>query len=110
MKINYVSVKKTDKIVDIDPLEISVTISLSKVKEYYLTPLQAILLGIMQKYGKNYEWVSIPDSINGCFMHFEGGRDIDSALNSLIEKRLIVEGDLIFPFESECRVFRLNEN
>jgi hypothetical protein len=109
MKINYQPVKKTDKMVELDPLEISVTIALSKVKEYYLTPLQAILLGIVQKYGKNNEWVSIPDSINGCFMHFEGSHDIDSALNALIEKRLIVEGDLMFPFEGECRLFRLNE-
>ena len=109
MKINYAFVKKTDKIVDIDPLEISVTIALSKVKEYYLTPLQAILFGIVQKYGQNNEWVSIPASINRCFMHFEGNREINGALDALIEKRLIVEGDLLFPFEDSHRMFRLAE-
>ena len=65
MKINYVSVKETDKIVKIDPIDVSVNIALAKVQEYYLTPLQAILFGIVQKYGKNNEWVSIPASING---------------------------------------------
>ena len=109
MKINYQHVDDSDKIVKIEPIDVSVNIELAKVQECYLTPLQAILFGIVQKYGWNYEWVSIPDSINGCFMHFEGGHDIDAAFDSLVEKRLIVEGDLMFPFEGEHRMFRLAE-
>lgn len=107
MKINYQPVNKQDKIVNIEPIEISVNIKLVKVQEYYLTPLQAILFGIVQKYGSNNEWVSIPSSINGCFMHFESGRDINDALDALIEKRLIVEGDYLFPFSYSERVFKL---
>jgi hypothetical protein len=107
MKINYATVKETDKMVNIEPLDVSVNIALSGVKEYYLTPLQAILFGIVRKYGKDNEWVSIPESINGCFMHFEGGRDINAALDALIEKRLIIEGNYLFPFDDAHRVFRL---
>ena len=107
MKINYQPVNEHDKIVNIEPIEISVNIELAKVQEYYLTPLQAILFGIVQKYGSNNEWVSIPISINRCFMHFEGGHAINDALDALIEKRLIVEGDFLFPFDDAHRVFRL---
>ena len=107
MKINYQPVNKQDKIVNIEPTEISVNIELAKVQEYYLTPLQAILFGIVQKYGSNNEWVSIPSSINGCFMHFGSGRDINSAIDALIEKRLIVEGDYLFPFDASATMFKL---
>lgn len=107
MKINYYPVNKNDKIVNIEPVDISVKIDLVTVKVYYLTPLQAILFGIVQKYGSNNEWVSIPSSINGCFRHFESGRDINDALDALIEKRLIVEGDYLFPFDDSARVFKL---
>ncbi len=107
MKINYQPVSKQDKIVNIVPIDVSVKIELAEMQKYYLTPLQAILFGIIQKYGNNNEWVSIPGSINGCFMHFESGRDINDALDALIEKRLIVEGDYLFPFGDSERVFKL---
>lgn len=109
MKINYQHVDDNDKIVKIEPIDVSVNIELAKIQECYLTPLQAILFGIVQKYGKNNEWVSIPASINLCFMHFEGNRDINGAFDALIEKRLIVEGDYLFPFEDSHRMFRLAE-
>lgn len=109
MKINFQPVNDNDKIVKIEPVDVSVNIELAKVEEYYLTPLQAILFGIVQKYGKNNEWVSIPATINLCFMHFEGNREINGAFDALIEKRLIVEGDIMFPFEDSHRMFRLAE-
>lgn len=107
MKINYQPVSDNDGIVKIEPIEISVTIELEKMKEYYLTPLQAILFAIIQEYSDSNKWVSIPSSINSCFMHFESGRDINDALDALIEKRLIVEGDYLFPFDDTPRVFKL---
>ena len=107
MKINYVSIKKDDKMITIDPINISVNIELSKVKEYYLTPLQAILFGIVQKFDTDNNWVVIPSSINGCFMHLDGGHEINAAFDMLIEKRLLIEGDYLFPFDDSCRVFKL---
>ena len=107
MKINYASVKKTDKIVTIEPINVCVNIELSKVKKYYLTPLQAILFGIVQKFGTENSWVEIPSSINGCFMHFEGGHAINEALDKLVEKRLIIEAEYFCPIDTYNRVFKL---
>ena len=105
MKINYADVMDGDKIVTIVPIEVSVNIELSEVKEYYLTPLQAILFGIVQRYCTDNNWVEIPTSINGCFMHFEGEHDVNLALDMLVEKRLLIEGEYL-SFGSS-RVFRL---
>ena len=107
MKINYATIRKDEKLVTIDPFLASVNIELAKVKEYYLTPLQAILFGIVQKYGVNDSWVEIPSSINGCFMHFEGGHDINEALDMLVEKRLIIEAEYFCPIDTYNRVFKL---
>lgn len=106
MKINFATIQKNEKLVTIDPSKVSVNIELAKVKEYYLTPLQAILFGIVQKHGVN-GWVEIPSSINGCFMHFEGGHDINEALDMLVEKRLIIEAEYFCPIDTCNRVFKL---
>lgn len=108
MKINYVKIKERDVVVSINPAEVKINIELLTIQKYYLTPLQAILLGIVQKYGEENKWVSVPSSINGCFMHLEGVRDINAAFDMLVEKRLLIEGDYSFPcLCGESRIFKL---
>lgn len=113
MKINYVRIRKNDTIVDIVPEEVSVQIDFIDVKSYYLTPLEALLLAVVKKYGSynvvERTWVKIPTAINGIFMHFTGTSDVDQALDNLVEKRLLIEADY-FPSALEDtgdRVFSL---
>jgi hypothetical protein len=115
MKINYDKIRKTDKVVNIDPIVMSVQIYFVDIKNLYLTPLEALLYAVVKKYG-NYRkdelvWVKIPATINGIFRHFYGYNDINQALDSLVEKRLLIEAEF-FPSQKEDindRIFRLGK-
>lgn len=113
MKINYDKIKKDDTVVYIDPVEMSVQVDFNSIKYLYLTPLEALLYAVVKKYG-NYRkdelvWVKIPATINGIFRHFIGFNDVNQALDSLVEKRLLIEAE-VFPSINEDindRFFRL---
>lgn len=113
MKINYDKIRKADTVVNIEPEEMSVQIDFTSIKYLYLTPLEALLYAVVKKYG-NYRkdeliWVKIPATINGIFRHFIGYNDINQALDSLVEKRLLIEAEF-FPSQKENiddRIFRL---
>ena len=111
MRVNYENVRNTDTIVEIEPEMISVEVNFIDIKTYYLTPLEALLYAIIQKYGyynvTERKWVKIPTFMAVVFRTYEGHADIDKALDKLVEKRLIFEGDDGMLLVNEYRLFRL---
>lgn len=111
MRVNYEDVRRNDTIVEIEPEMLSVEVNFIDIKTYYLTPLEALLYAIIQKYGYckviERKWVKMPTGLAVVFRTYEGHADIDRALDKLVEKRLIFEGDDGTFLINEYRLFRL---
>ena len=111
MRVNYEDVRSNDTIVEIEPEMVSVEVNFIDIKTYYLTPLEALLYAIIQKYGYynviERKWVKIPTGLAVVFRTFDGHADIDRAFDKLIEKRLIIEGEDSMFFTRDYRLFRL---
>ena len=98
MRPNYYDVRKCDTIVTINIEEMSVQVDFVSIRDLYLTPMEALIYSIIRKYAGDdkdgHKFLKIAHSdFFRVFRHLEGGtKVIETAIESLIVKRLIIEG------------------
>jgi hypothetical protein len=98
MRPNCVDLKKCDTIVTMNVEEMAVEVDFQSIRDLYLTPMEAILYSMFRKYAGETEdsrkFLKIAHSdLLLIFRHLDGRNDIiERTIESLIEKRLIIEG------------------
>ena len=107
MKPNYVELKESDTIVKVDVEEIAGQVNFCTIKELYLTPLEAILLSVIRRYSgsddNGLKFVNLSEDKLMDIFRVSRYEDIEDALDGLIGKRLIVEGQdmSLMPFDND---------
>ena len=99
MRPNYVDLKKCDTVVTMNVEEMTAEIDFACIRDLYLTPMEALIYSVLRKYAGDGEddrkFLKIAHSdFLRVFRHLDGSNKIivEQSIESLIEKRLIVEG------------------